>query len=117
MTTTPPPLIKQVDCIVLDVSQSMKSRSNMDPLKTREDVSKLMFHTMVDNLLALEMDHCLCLVSFGRDITLIKQPTLEYEAFHDEMGRLDARQGATKLFDAIECAADILLEYSTAHYA
>jgi ubiquitin-protein ligase/Mg-chelatase subunit ChlD len=103
------PPVQQLDCIVLDVSASMKSRSAMDPLKTREDVSKLMFHTMVDKILALEMDHAVGLISFGLDIAVVGGGvTREYERFHDELGRLDARQGRTKLWDAILLAADTL---------
>ena len=111
-TPTEQRLIQQLDCIVLDVSQSMKSRSTIDALKTREDVSKLMFHTMVDRILGLEMNHALSLVAFGQEIAVVKGLTLEYEAFHDEMGRLDARQGATKLFDAIAQAAGVLTDYA-----
>ena len=47
--------IFQLDCIVIDVSGSMRARSHVDPLKTREDVSKVLFHTMVDKLVCLEL--------------------------------------------------------------
>jgi ubiquitin-conjugating enzyme E2 D/E len=102
------PPVQQLDCIVLDVSGSMKGRSAMDPLKTREDVSKLMFHTMVDKILGLEMDHAVSLVAFGARMDVIGDVTREYERFHDELGRLNADQGGTKLWDAIVLAADTL---------
>lgn len=63
--------IQQLDCIVLDVSVSMKARSAIDALKTREDVSKLVFLSMVDGILSLEMDHAVSLVSFGKDVSVV----------------------------------------------
>ena len=41
----PPRAVEQVDVVVMDVSASMRSRSTLDPDKTREDVSKMLFHT------------------------------------------------------------------------
>lgn len=39
----PPPLpaLRQLDLVVMDISGSMKSRCEFDPLKTREDISKV----------------------------------------------------------------------------
>jgi ubiquitin-conjugating enzyme E2 D/E len=113
-TAPPPPRIQQLDCIVLDVSASMKSKTHIDPDMTREDLSKLVFHTMVDKLLCLEMDHAVGLVSFGADIAACGV-TRDYEAFHTQLGRLDASQGRTRLFDAIAAAADSLRQYRQAH--
>jgi ubiquitin-conjugating enzyme E2 D/E len=111
----PPPLeqrrIQQVDVIVLDVSSSMKSRSHIDTDQSREDVSKVMFHTFVDKMMCLEMDHAVGLISFGSTIALPQQITTSYERFHDELGRLDANQSRTRLFDAIKFAAEVLLLY------
>eukprot|EP00659_Diplonema_papillatum_P020533 gene20533-31622_t len=90
----------------------MTARSAMDALKTREDVSKILFHCMVDKILCLEMNHAVSLVSFGAVVQTIKPPTTQYEDFHDEIGRLGATQSATKLFDAVADAADMLLEYA-----
>ena len=98
---------QQVDMIVLDVSGSMKSRSAMDELKTREDVSKIVFHVMVEHILALEMDHVLGLIAFGEAVTAF-DITRDYEKFHLELGRLDANQNRTKLFDAILAAGQCL---------
>eukprot|EP00163_Fabomonas_tropica_P028451 TRINITY_DN5794_c0_g1_i1.p1 TRINITY_DN5794_c0_g1~~TRINITY_DN5794_c0_g1_i1.p1 ORF type:complete len:617 (-),score=176.26 TRINITY_DN5794_c0_g1_i1:60-1910(-) len=112
---TPVRPLSQLDCIVMDVSSSMRARSSIDPDKTREDVSKLLFHTMVDKLVGLELAHAVGLVAFGHDITQIKEPTREYERFHDELGRLDADQYSTKLWDAIYHAVNVLLEYKEAH--
>lgn len=103
-------LIRQLNVVVLDVSQSMKSRSHIDPLQTREDVSKIVFHVMVDATLGLEDTcHAVSLLAFGKTIDVVRNMTLEYERFHDELGRLDARQSSTALFDAIQAAADMLL--------
>lgn len=55
--------------------------------RTREDMSKILFHTMVDKTLVFELDHAVGLLAFGKEI----QPfplTREYEQFHDELGRL-----------------------------
>ena len=110
----PRPKHQQLDVIVLDVSGSMKSRSSIDPDMTREDLSKLVFHTMVDKLLCLEMDHAVGLLSFGADIARF-DVTEDYETFHTQLGRLDANQGSTRLFDAIAAAADMLLKYREQH--
>lgn len=104
------PLLQQLDCIVLDVSRSMKVRSTVDPLMTREDLSKLVFHTMVDGLLALELEHAVGLVAFGADLELV-DPTPRYEEFHTRLGRMDANQGRTKLFDAIMAGAEMLVAF------
>jgi len=106
-----PPRITQVDMILLDISGSMKATSVLDVLKTREDMSKLLFHTMVDKLVGLEMNHAVGLLAFGADLHPVPI-TREYERFHDHLGRMDAREGSTKLFDAILEAAKIMLQYS-----
>lgn len=110
----PPRLIQQLDCIVLDVSGSMKARTAVDPDMTREDLSKLVFHTMVDKLLGLEMDHAVGLISFGSDIAKF-DITLDYEKFHTQLGRLDAGQNRTRLFDAIVAGAEFLVSFRESH--
>lgn len=100
----------QLDCIVIDISSSMKSRSGIDELKTREDMSKILFHTMVDGLLRLEGNHGVSFLAFGE----ASQPfavTRDFESFHTALGRLDAKEGATRLYDSIQQAAEMLLEF------
>ncbi len=46
--------VSQLDIILVDVSRSMKSKSHVDRLKTREDLSKVVFHALMDGLLCLE---------------------------------------------------------------
>lgn len=102
--------LEQLDVIVLDISGSMKSMSSVDPDKTREDVSKVVFHTMVDKMICLEMDHAVGLLAFGATMhpfSLVKN----YETFHTELGRLDANQSSTKLFNAIAEAAHMLVAF------
>lgn len=111
---TEEPLLQQVDVIVLDVSGSMKSASSVDPDKTREDVSKVVFHAMVDKLLCLEMDHAVGLIAFGENITRF-DITLDFESFHTQLGRLDANEGSTRLYDAILDAADFIATYVRDH--
>jgi ubiquitin-conjugating enzyme E2 D/E len=111
---TPPDPVTQVDCIVMDVSASMRARSSIDADKTREDVSKLLFHTLVDKLIALELDHAVGLLAFGATVTPIGI-TRNYERFHDELGRLDANQGRTRLYDAVFAAAEQLEAYVGEH--
>eukprot|EP00299_Pterocystis_sp_00344_P009854 c4279_g1_i1.p1 GENE.c4279_g1_i1~~c4279_g1_i1.p1 ORF type:complete len:515 (+),score=108.45 c4279_g1_i1:37-1545(+) len=106
--------ITQLDCIVLDISSSMKARSSIDPLKTREDMSKVLFHTMVDKLVGLELNHAVGLLAFGESMLPIPV-TREYERFHDELGRMDARQHATKLYDSILEGAMMLLQFAKEH--
>jgi ubiquitin-conjugating enzyme E2 D/E len=89
----------------------MKARSHIDCDKTREDVSKMLFHTLIDKLLSLELSHALSLVAFGERIIsfgVVK----DYERFHDELGRLDANEGSTKLYDSICSAAEVIEAYA-----
>jgi ubiquitin-conjugating enzyme E2 D len=95
-----PPPVSQIDCVVMDISSSMRARSTLDEDKTREDVSKMLFHTLVDKLISLELHHAVGLLAFGHTITPIGI-TREYERFHDELGRLNANQHSTKLWDSI----------------
>jgi len=104
MAAMPAVVVTQVDSVVIDISRSMKAASKMDADKTREDVSKLLFHTMIDKLTGFELSHTVGLVAFGEQVSHLPSTT-EYERFHDELGRLDATQGRTKLFDAIYDAA------------
>eukprot|EP00121_Abeoforma_whisleri_P014466 Awhi_evm2s13340 len=67
-TETQESKITQLDCVVFDVSSSMNSRSKLDIDKTRLDVSKILFHTMVDKLYCFELEHKLALVTFGKKI-------------------------------------------------
>ena len=106
--------LSQIDCIIIDISSSMRSRSNLDKDKTREDVSKILFHTMVDKLITLELHHAVGLIAFGEAVTPISI-TREYERFHDELGRLDANQGSTKLYDAVYEGAEMLIKYTERH--
>ena len=103
-------LITQVDCVVMDISGSMRCRSALDADKTREDVSKMLFHTMMDKLVCLELSHSLGLLAFGKKLTPFP-PTRDYELFHDVLGRLDANEGGTMLYDAIKSAAEQLSLY------
>ena len=107
-------LIDQVDCVVMDVSSSMRSKSHVDRDKTREDVSKILFHTLMDKLVSLELSHGVGLLAFGQVLTPIGI-TREYEQFHDELGRLDARENSTKLYDAIFGAAEMIEGFIKAH--
>ena len=106
--------ITQIDCIVIDISGSMRSSSNVDHQKTREDVSKMLFHTLIDKIISLELSHAVGLLAFGETIIPIGITT-EYERFHDELGRLDASQGRTKLYDGIYSAAEMIEEYVSVH--
>ena len=108
------PPVSQVDCIVIDISGSMKARSAIDADKTREDVSKLLFHTLVDKLITLELEHVVGLLAFGASIIPVNI-TRDYERFHDELGRLDATQNRTKLYDSILSAADMIETYVSAN--
>lgn len=106
----------QVDCIVVDISGSMKARSKIDVDKTREDVSKMLFHTLVDKLISLELSHAVGLLAFGETVIPIGITT-QYERFHDELGRLDANQGKTKLYDSIKSAAQMISDFVAAQGA
>jgi Mg-chelatase subunit ChlD len=109
-------LLQQVDCIVLDISRSMKARSGIDALMTREDLSKMVFHTMVDSFLCLELEHAIGLLAFGATVEPFPI-TQKYEEFHTTLGRLDATQGKTKLYDAIKAAGEMVLAYREAHHS
>lgn len=101
--------------MVLDISSSMKSRSTVDSEKSREDMSKVLFHTMIDKLFCLEQaKHMVGLVAFGEKITPIGL-TGAYERFHDELGRLDARENSTMLYDAILQGCAMVDEAAEAH--
>lgn len=103
--------IDQVDCVVMDISGSMKARSKIDADKTREDVSKILFHSLMDKLVSLELSHAVGLLAFGANVTPIANLTREYERFHDELGRLDATEGRTRLYDSIISAGAMLNEF------
>ena len=106
--------ITQVDCIVIDISSSMRARSRIDVDKTREDVSKMLFHVLVDKFISLELSHAVGILAFGEQLTPIGI-TREYEKFHDELGRLDANQNSTKLYDSIFSAAGMIDSYISTH--
>jgi ubiquitin-protein ligase len=119
VSTTEPycqPKIDQIDIVVMDISGSMKSRSTLDNDKTREDVSKILFHTLMDKLVSLELSHAVGLLAFGSDLTPIAI-TREYERFHDELGRLDARENRTKLYDSVLAAGSMIEKYVLANTA
>lgn len=77
-------------------------------------VSKMLFHTLVDKLISFELFHAVGLLAFGEKIVPIGI-TLDYERFHDELGRLDASQHSTKLYDGIYSAAEMIEEYISVH--
>mgnify|MGYP003385492980 CR=1 FL=1 len=108
--TLPPRPVSQVDLIVVDISASMRARSTLDVDKTREDVSKMLFHTMIDKLICLELYHAVGLLAFGEQLHPYTITT-EYEQFHDFLGRLDATEGATKLYDSVYQAAEMIETY------
>jgi len=57
--------------------------------------------------MGLELDHAVGLVAFGETVTPIGI-TDHYEKFHDALGRLDANQGRTRLYDSLMSAARML---------
>ena len=103
--------LTQLDCVVVDISGSMKSKSAIDPLKTREDVSKLVFSTMVDRILGLEMNHGVALMAFGERAHVFNV-TRHFERFEDDLGRLDANEGKTRLYDTVMDAAKLLKDFA-----
>jgi ubiquitin-protein ligase len=137
----PTPAIAQCDIIVIDISASMRAHSSLDPCeghagtadgsisgsdydpstretttstrRTREDISKILFHTMIDKTLVFELSHAVGLLAFGKEV-LPMAITCEYERFHDELGRLDASQCGTRLYDSIVAAADMLTQHCAA---
>jgi ubiquitin-conjugating enzyme E2 D/E len=106
--------ISQINCVVIDISGSMKSKSSLDRDKTREDVSKILFHTLVDKLISLELSHTMGLIAFGEKVTPV-DITREYEHFHTELGRLDANEGSTKLYDAIVSASEVIETFAASN--
>jgi uncharacterized protein YegL len=123
----PPRPITQIDIVVIDISASMRGLSCLDPHEseeyrpgmqstrcTREDISKKLFHTLIDKTLVFELSHAVGLLSFGEGIHPVAI-TRDYEKFHDELGRLDACQGRTRLYDSIRAAADMIDTYAVTH--
>ncbi len=71
---------------------------------------------MVDGILSLEMNLAVSLVSFGKDVSVVGEGvSRHYEEFQNALGRLDANQGRTRLYDGILSAAKMLLEFKEAH--
>ena len=68
---------------------------------------------MIDKTLVFELSHAVGLLAFGKEV-LPMAITCEYERFHDELGRLDAGQCGTRLYDSIVAAADMLTQYCVA---
>eukprot|EP01125_Pyxidicula_operculata_P002063 TRINITY_DN12018_c0_g1_i1.p1 TRINITY_DN12018_c0_g1~~TRINITY_DN12018_c0_g1_i1.p1 ORF type:complete len:529 (-),score=107.78 TRINITY_DN12018_c0_g1_i1:228-1814(-) len=101
--------ITQIDMVVFDISSSMNSRS-WDPLNTRLGVAKILFHTMVDKYVGLELPHTLGLTTFGSTVK-INPFTRVYETFHDTLGNVPADEGSTRLYDAIYEAAEAIIEF------
>ncbi len=71
--------LSQLDVVLIDISHSMKSKSKIDVLKTREDLSKLVFHVMVDRILSLELGNAVGLIAFGQKIHATRQITTQFE--------------------------------------
>eukprot|EP01105_Mastigella_eilhardi_P010834 TRINITY_DN2510_c0_g1_i2.p1 TRINITY_DN2510_c0_g1~~TRINITY_DN2510_c0_g1_i2.p1 ORF type:complete len:296 (+),score=72.77 TRINITY_DN2510_c0_g1_i2:50-937(+) len=102
--------VTQVDVVVFDVSGSMRATS-CDRSLTRVELAKSLFHVMIDKLIGLEAAHVVGLTLFGDCITS-KALTREFETFQDELGRAEANQGRTKLYDAIEQASANIIQYA-----
>ncbi|KAH3743846.1 Ubiquitin-conjugating enzyme [Pelomyxa schiedti] len=105
--------LTQIEMVVFDISSSMNS-SSFDPTpppKTRLELAKTFFHTMVDKLSALELAHALGLVTFGERVS-VTEFTREYERFQDTLGNAEANENATKLYDAIMTGAKKILAYA-----
>lgn len=106
--------LQQIDCIVIDVSRSMKARSGVEATMTREDLSQMVFSTMIDSILCLELGQAVGLVAFGASMDsygIVR----DYEQFQTTLGRLDATQGRTRLYDAVKVAGEMVLAYKDAH--
>jgi hypothetical protein len=103
----PPRPITQIDIVVIDISASMRGLSCLDPHEseeyrpgmqstrcTREDISKKLFHTLIDKTLVFELSHAVGLLSFGEGIHPV------------------ACQGRTRHYDSIRAAADMIDTYA-----
>jgi len=67
---------------------------------------------MVDKYIGAELAHAVGLIAFGKRISPINEITREYESFHDQLGRLDAGEPATALYDAIQEATQFMQEFA-----
>ena len=75
----------------------------------------MLFHTLIDKLLAMELSHAVGLLAFGERVTPISITT-HYESFHDELGRLDASEGSTALLPYKARRRSSAVEFGPYHY-
>eukprot|EP01117_Protostelium_nocturnum_P018354 TRINITY_DN7660_c0_g1_i1.p1 TRINITY_DN7660_c0_g1~~TRINITY_DN7660_c0_g1_i1.p1 ORF type:complete len:530 (+),score=137.89 TRINITY_DN7660_c0_g1_i1:122-1711(+) len=109
--------IKQIDVIVLDLSGSMKadafrgSKVKGELEMTRIETAQSYFQTFIDKFVALEVPVAVGLVCFGEKIELTFPITRNFDSFSTELGDVDANQGKTRLFEAIQRAAETIVEF------
>ncbi|KAF2072077.1 hypothetical protein CYY_006597 [Polysphondylium violaceum] len=106
-----PNYIKQIDTIVLDLSGSMKSLAFSNDIMTRIEYAQVLFQTFIDKYVQHECSVVVGLVTFGSMITNTFSITKNFDHFSDELGRVDANQGSTRLYEAILFAAQQIVAY------
>ena len=103
--------------IVLDVSGSMKSPAYKGSTKpgelemTRIEVAQALFQTFIDKFVALEFPVAVGLVCFGERLQLTFPITRNYDSFSTELGNVVANQAKTRLFEAIQLAAETIVAF------
>ncbi|KAN0021660.1 hypothetical protein ACTFIU_003804 [Dictyostelium citrinum] len=109
--------IKQLDVIVLDLSGSMKSaafRGSKVPGEiemSRIELAQTLFQTFTDKAISLEVPVAVGLVTFGERIELTFDLTRNFDSFSTELGEVVANQCKTRLFEAIQLAAETLVKF------
>jgi len=107
-----PDVVKQIDIIVLDLSGSMKGSAYPD--MNRIEYAQALFQTFIDKYIQYECSVVVGLVTFGSQITNTFSITKNFDHFSDELGRVDANQGSTRLFEAILFAAQQIVAFKKA---
>ncbi|KAM9969859.1 hypothetical protein ACTFIR_001696 [Dictyostelium discoideum] len=109
--------IKQLDVIVLDLSGSMKSaafkgsRVPGEVEMSRIELAQTLFQTFTDKAVSLEVPVAVGLVTFGEIIELTFDLTRNFDSFSTELGEVVANQCKTRLFEAIQLAAETLVKF------
>jgi ubiquitin-protein ligase/uncharacterized protein YegL len=104
--------ITQIDYILLDVSGSMDSKAFEKGSTTRIEAAKMYFNALVDKLVAFELPHAVGLVCFGENIVEKFKVSTEYEeGLSKVLGAVEANEGYTRLYSAIERCVELILDF------
>ncbi|KAF2074167.1 hypothetical protein CYY_004512 [Polysphondylium violaceum] len=105
-----PTLCSQIDVIVIDCSGSMTEKAFPFGM-SRIEYAQALFQTFIDKYIQYECPVAVGLVTFGDTFKMTFNITKNFDSFSSALGTISADMGGTRLYEAIQYAAQEIVAF------